>query len=95
MKNLPSSAKPYKRTPEFTELSTPKALLRRHSTKPGTWGEIIVLQGSLGYRILEPETKEFRLDSNHPGIIEPAIAHEVEPHTGVRFYVQFYSEAVT
>ncbi|NCF26851.1 MAG: DUF1971 domain-containing protein [Gammaproteobacteria bacterium] len=94
MKDLPPNVRPYKRTPEFTELSVPRALLRSHSTKSGTWGKIVVLKGRLTYRILEPDIEEMQIDSTHPGVIEPAVRHEIEPRGEVRFYVQFYSQPI-
>jgi tellurite resistance-related uncharacterized protein len=90
MKTLPSQLTPYKRTPEFTDQSVPKALLGSHSTKPGTWAMIVVLEGSLTFRILEPVIESIAVDSEHPGIIEPTVSHKIEPHAGVRFHVQFY-----
>ena len=90
MKDLPATLTAYRRTPEFTEHSVPKALLESHSTRPGTWGKIIVLEGSLTYRILEPDTEEIALEPGTPGIIEPAVRHEVEIRGEVRFYVEFY-----
>lgn len=90
MKTLPADAVPYKRTDEFTHSSVPSGLLRRHSTKPGTWGKIVVLEGALTYRILEPTIEEVLLSPEHCGVIEPTIEHEVAPKLGVRFYVEFY-----
>ena len=90
MKALPADAVSYKRTPEFTHSSVPSALLRCHSTKPGAWGKIVVLEGTLTYRILEPGVEEVVLSPQHFGVIEPAIKHEVVPKDGVRFYVEFY-----
>lgn len=90
MKKLPHDVTPYKRTPEFTERSVPKALLESHRTKRGTWGRIVVLEGTLIYRIMEPKLEEVRLDPDHPGVIEPAIEHEIEPGADVKFYLQFY-----
>jgi len=90
VKVLPDDVAAYKRTPEFTETTVPGGLLRGHSTKEGTWGKIVVVEGVLGYRILEPALEELRLDPGRPGIVEPTILHEVEPHGNVRFYVEFY-----
>jgi tellurite resistance-related uncharacterized protein len=90
MKALPPSVKPYKRTPEFTRASTPAGLLRGHTTKDGVWAQIVVLEGSMTYRILEPEIEEITLDPSSWGVIEPRISHEVVPREGVRFYVEFY-----
>lgn len=92
MKDLPSNVVPYKRTPEFNKASTPGGLLESHRTKPGTWGEIVVLEGSLLYRVLEPAVQEFQLTPDCPGIVVPTIRHEIEPSGDARFYVQFYRE---
>lgn len=89
-KDLPSDLVEYKRTPEFSRLSVPAALLSSHSTKTGTWGKIVVLEGSLTYRILEPEVEELLLDPQRPGIVEPVTRHEIETHAEARFYIQFY-----
>jgi len=90
MRTLRSQLIPYKRTPEFIEESVPKALLRSHSTKSDTWAMIVVLEGSLKYRILESDIESIAMDSEHPGNIEPSIRHEIDPRAGVRFYVRFY-----
>jgi tellurite resistance-related uncharacterized protein len=94
MKVLPSNVTKGKRTPEFTELSVPEALLESHTTKPGMWGKIVVLDGSLVYRILGPEPEEFEIDAARPAIIEPTIRHAIELHGKVRFYIQFYEQPV-
>ena len=90
MDALPHDAVPYKRTPEFDKESTPAGLLESHRTKEGTWGEIIVLEGSLLYRVLEPAIREYQLTPDCPGIITPAIRHAIAPARDARFYVQFY-----
>jgi len=89
MKSLPTGARGYQQTPEFTEATVPAGLLRRHSTKPGVWGRIHLLEGALRYRILEPEFEEVELKPGLDGIVEPEVPHEVEPIGRVRFYVEF------
>ena len=89
MKNLPPNVVPYQRTREFSESTVPDALLRRHTTKPGTWGHIRVLEGSLRYRILEPVPEEHVLTPEQPGVVEPEVPHEVQPLGPVRFFVEF------
>jgi tellurite resistance-related uncharacterized protein len=93
MKELPANVTSYNKTPEFTRATIPKGLLRRHQTKAGTWGKIIVLEGRLRYRILKPELEEVELSTERYGIVEPTIPHEVEPISHVRFYVEFYADA--
>lgn len=89
MKSLPPDVVPYRRTAEFSEITVPDALRRRHTTKRGVGGRIHVLEGSLRYRILEPQIEEHVLSADHPGVVEPEVPHEVEPLGKVRFYVEF------
>ncbi|MCA9491078.1 MAG: DUF1971 domain-containing protein [Myxococcales bacterium] len=89
MKTLPEDVAVYKQTAEFTEGTIPPGLLRGHTTKAGTWGHIVVLEGRLRYRILEPEVEEHVLDVDHRGVVEPQIPHEVAPLGPVRFRVDF------
>ena len=89
MQTLPEGTKAYKRTPEFCETTIPAGLLRRHSTKAGVWGRIRVLEGTLRYRILEPEPEDHILAPGVDGIVEPEVSHEVEPVGPVRFFVEF------
>lgn len=90
MKSLPAHVVAYKRTPDFTVATVPAGLLRSHNTKDGVWATIVVVEGALLYRILEPEVEELRLTPGRLGIIEPTVLHEVSPESDVRFYVEFY-----
>ncbi len=92
MKRLPDDVVSHRRTPEFSEATVPAALRRRHTTKPGVWGCIRVVRGSLRYRILAPEPEEHLLSPGHPGVVEPEVPHEVEPVGEVRFYVEFFTQ---
>jgi tellurite resistance-related uncharacterized protein len=93
MKPFPDHLVPYKRTAEFMDTSVPSGLLHAHRTKEGVWGKIVILEGSLLYRILEPVREEIQLTPDRYGVVEPTITHEVVPQAGVRFYVEFYHEA--
>ena len=90
MKALPTDVFPYKRTPDFMESTVPAGLLRSHDTEDGVWGKIVVLEGTVLYRILEPEIEEILLSPGRFGVVEPTVRHEVVPFPGVRFYVEFY-----
>ena len=90
---LPPDARSYRRTDTFTETTVPTALLKSHRTKQGTWALIHVLEGRLAYQIVEPgrpSSNEVLTPTTPPGVIEPAILHEVAPLGPVRFYVEFY-----
>jgi len=92
VKTLPENVIAYKRTPEFTETTVPDGLLRGHTTKAGVWGNIVVLEGQLLYRIREPEFEEGLLDCTRAGVVEPTMRHAVEARGAVRFYVEFNRE---
>ena len=53
----------------------------------------MVLDGRLAYRILRSPIEERVLDSDSPGIVEPEVAHEVEPLGKVRFCIEFHRHA--
>lgn len=90
MKAMPEGAARYGGTPEFSEGSIPASLLRSHRTKAGTWAKIVVLEGRLLYRILEPGIEVIELSPERPGIVEPEVPHEVETRGPVRFRVEFW-----
>jgi tellurite resistance-related uncharacterized protein len=97
MTALPPGLSAYKRTPSFTEASMPAGLLRAHSTKEGVWALIHVEAGRLAYRVTDPRrarSERILTRESAPGVIEPAILHEVEPLGPVRFHVEFYRDAV-
>lgn len=90
---LPPEVAAYKRTATFTEATVPAALLRSHNTKPGVWGLIHVERGALAYRITDPRrppAEALLTPQSPPGVVEPTIAHEVEPRGPVSFYVEFH-----
>jgi tellurite resistance-related uncharacterized protein len=90
MKSLPEDVAVYSRTPEYSQENVPDSFLgRSHSTKAGVWARIRVIEGSVRYRILEPQLEEVVLTPDHPGVVEPKIVHEVEPIGDARFYIEF------
>ena len=90
MMTLPESVSPYARTDTFSAESIPENLGRSHRTKAGTWAKIVILEGRLRCRILEPVIREFELWPSRPGVVQPEVPHEVEAVGDVRFYVEFY-----
>lgn len=90
MKALPATVAHYKSTPEFTEHTVPAGLQRHHSTAAGVWGRITILEGTLLYRIAEPEPETVVLTPQLPGVVEPRMLHEVEVIGPVRFRVDFH-----
>lgn len=89
---LPAQLRAYKRTAVFDQDNMPDGLRRRHETKGGVWGKIIVLAGRLKLRFIEDGREEI-LDSERFGVVRPLEAHEAEPLGSVRFFIEFYAEA--
>ena len=90
---LPDFVEGYRQTDSFTEASVPAALRKAHCTKQGVWGLIRVTEGELIYRVLDPRrvpTELILRPDRAPGVVEPTILHEVEPHGAVRFHVEFF-----
>lgn len=90
MRSLPEDVAAYARTATFSAWSIPGNLRKSHRTKGGTWAKIVILEGRLRYRILEPSIEEFDLSPDRPGVVQPEVPHEVEAVGDVRFYVEFY-----
>ncbi len=85
----PAGLAPYKRTPEFNEVSLPAGLRRAHSTKAGVWAALHVLSGRLVF--CDEETgRRIPLDAGVHRLIRPEAPHHVEPVGAVRFFVEFY-----
>lgn len=90
MKPLPPQVSPYHKTHLFTQDSIPAGLLGEHKVKNGTWGKIVVVAGSLRYRILGSTPEEIVLTPQTYGVAEPNVPHQVEPVGDVQFFVEFY-----
>lgn len=90
MKSLPAHLVAYQRTPEFDEHSVKHGLTHDHQTQAPVWAKIVVLEGSLQYSIHGTAPEVLVLAPDTPGVVEPAVPHEVHPLGKVRFYVEFY-----
>ncbi len=93
MQTLPDDVKAYKRTATFTETTLPAGLQGEHRTRAGVWGVIRVQSGEVLYRILGEPTEEHLLRPDAPGIVEPAMPHQLELRGPVELYVEFCRSA--
>lgn len=81
-----------RRTPLFDHVSLPGPLTRTHRTT--VWATLHVEGGSVRYVDMEGDGgRDERLEAGDDIVIRPGVAHEVEPSTDARFFVQFYREA--
>ena len=84
------ASKPYRSTPVFDAETLPAALRRAHSTKPGVWGVIRVLEGAVCYHVEDGSAPPAVLTPANPGLIHPEQLHHVEPVGAMRMQVEFY-----
>ena len=91
---MPSGYEPYKRTIDFTTASIPDALTQQHSTKPGVWGVIHVVEGRLRYIVDEPLAHDELLEADSRAVIVSEVPHRVIPDGEVRFFVEFHRRSV-
>lgn len=90
---LPDGAIKYAQTKTFDETSIPKPLLGNHSTKPTSWGLIVIEVGQLIYtRIDQPPQV---LNGDAFGVILPGELHKIAPDGPVKFHVEFYHDPAT
>lgn len=87
---LAGNRRPYKKTAVFDETTIPDGLRRRHSTKPGVWAVIRVIEGRLRYCLLDTGA-ECVIDAAHPAVSRPGQMHAVEPLGSVRFFLEFHA----
>jgi tellurite resistance-related uncharacterized protein len=91
MPTLPTNVTSYKRTPNFTQATVPRGLLKDHSTKAGTWGVLTVLSGALYYHItLTQSSQSYALAVDVAGIIVPEQKHYIELTGEAEYYLEFY-----
>ena len=90
MGRFPEGLAKYSETPLFTADSVPDTLLKAHATKPGVWGKLQVVEGSLHYVVPGPPPSRAFLQAGDHGVIEPAVPHHLELSGPVAFKVEFY-----
>ena len=78
-------------TSVFNETTLPAALRGEHKTKAGVWGVIQVIEGELGFSLVNGEGETI-LTPDNPGLILPEQLHWVELIGPVRVQVHFYDQ---
>ena len=87
---LPDGFVAFHRTPVLTEESVPRQLRSAHATKPGTWGLLEVLSGSLVYVIEGDPERRTTLAAGEQVRIAPEVRHHVDLVGRVAFTVEFF-----
>lgn len=88
---LPAGLIEARHTPVFDFESLPDALARSHRTT--VWATLEVQTGSVRFTDLEgDDRRDVRIEAGDRAVIEPGVAHHVDPSTDATFFVQFYRE---
>ena len=80
---------PYKVTAVWDEHSLPQAIKSHHSTKPGVWGVLRVLEGEVRL-VFENGPSAIVVTPTRPALIPPEEKHHVEIIGAMRMQVEFY-----
>ena len=87
--SLPEGLVLVRTTDELDAGSAPAGLLRAHRLAPGVWGRLRVLSGSVVF-VLEGSGESRRLGAGDRQVIEPDVAHHVEPDGAARFTIELH-----
>jgi len=90
MRAFPENLTFHRRTPDFEHNSVPPGILGQHRISEDVWGKVMVSEGNLTYRILEPNIEEYIIDTENFGVVAPQAAHQVEINGPVKFHIEFY-----
>ena len=86
---LPDGLAHVRTTETFTASTTPHGLRRAHRLTPGVWGRLRVEGGTVLF-VVEETGESRRLGIGDTQVIEPEVAHHVEPGEGASFTVEFH-----
>jgi tellurite methyltransferase len=87
-RELPETARLRRRTPTFDESSTPQALRSRHTTKPGVWAVVHIVEVSLAWQIFDPLAARGQASAGETLVMPPEVEHQVEPGEQARFFIE-------
>ena len=86
---IPECLRFVRSTRVWDERTLPQGLRRAHRIAGGTWGRIVVFQGSLRFRAETKPPLEVVVDPSTIQAVPPAVEHEVAPIGSVRFSIDF------
>jgi tellurite resistance-related uncharacterized protein len=87
--SVPDGVQRVRSTPVFTVATLPDGLLRAHRLGAGVWGRLRVTAGSVVF-VSEGDDESRRLGPGDAQVIEPEVAHHVEPGPDAEFSIEFY-----
>lgn len=86
---LPTDVEQYAQSPVFDNRTIPKAFKAAHSTKPGVWGRLKVLTGSLDFILIGPPEVITTVSAGDQHIFAPQAVHLVSLKPDTSFQIDF------
>jgi tellurite resistance-related uncharacterized protein len=90
---LPDALRQVRTSPVWDEDSLPAGLRRAHRVAAGTWGRIVVEEGSLSFAAATTPPVEVMVGAGETQAIPPEVEHAVEPAAHVSFRIEFLTVA--
>ncbi len=87
---LPEGAKKVGATPNMTEETVVKGILKNHLAPKGKYGLVVVEEGALQFVWEDDKSNVLDADADHPIVIYPERFHHVVITAKVVFRVEFY-----
>jgi tellurite resistance-related uncharacterized protein len=89
MPRLPPCARVYKESPIYDRDTLPAGLSRSHRLRAGTWGQIVVHEGSVRYVLEDRDDLTFTLRPSLIGVVAPDAPHHIELLGSARVSIRF------
>lgn len=87
---LPAGFIAYARSPDFTPETLPAKLQAAHTTKPGTWALLHVLEGQVLYELEPPRSGQRLVSAGAQLVIEAQVFHHVHFTKPGRIFIEFF-----
>jgi tellurite resistance-related uncharacterized protein len=75
---LPDEVVCYRRVGPFDKNSLPAGLLREHRLKPGVWGVVTMVSGTIGFTWDDPDGGSIEVVAPDSLVIPPDVPHHVD-----------------
>lgn len=88
---LPEDARCYRRIGPFEADTIPAGLLRRHDLKPGVWGTLHIVAGSIHFCWDDDVGGRRLLGAGDTMLVPPAVPHHLETEWPVTLTIAFHA----
>jgi tellurite resistance-related uncharacterized protein len=87
---LPPDCAPYRAIGPFDAASLPQGLRSEHRLKPGTWGVLSLVEGTIGFAWDDGEGGREDLSARADLVVPPQVLHHLETNGAFVLSIAFY-----